>query len=95
MIIKKKEKKVKKTPQLGDTRWVRRFALLPVPIDANKKLWLEEYFVLQTFCECQRRRLDTLGGSGLYYVNDWVDEYNEDEYLKMIFENSDVRLKEV
>ena len=96
MIIKKKEKKVKKPPQLGDTRYVRRFALLPVAIDANRKLWLEEYFVLQTFCECQRKKLAGItGDSDTYYTKDWVDQYNEGGYPEITFEDSDIRLKEV
>lgn len=91
MIIKKKEKKVKKPPQLGDTRYVRRFALLPVAIDAKRKLWLEEYFILQKFT----KGVLYFDGNPIGTQNRWVDQYNEDGYPEITFEDSDVRLKEV
>ena len=91
MIIKKRKKNVKTPPTLGDARWIRRFAFLPIPIDANRKLWLEEYFILQKFT----KGVLYFDGNPIGTQNRWVDQYNEGGYPEITFEDSDIRLKEV
>jgi hypothetical protein len=47
-------------PQLGDFRWKRRFAWIPVAISPTTKVWLQYVYVRQTYV-----------GPGLFFP--WVD----------------------
>ena len=48
MIWKKRVKKIKNTPKLGDFKRKLRFAFFPLKID-NKVLWLESYIKVWEF----------------------------------------------
>lgn len=39
----------KKLHKVGDERWIRRFAFIPTRISDNIIIWLETFYVRQTF----------------------------------------------
>ena len=73
--------KVKKQPELNDTRVVTRFAFLPIRFSDDEVVWLQFYKKYQQYSEVH----SYLGtGTAVYkYDYKWEDLYDDAGYLMM------------
>lgn len=79
MIIQKH--KEKRSPKLGDIRWVKRFALFPKRINDEELIWFCWYSKKQHLDEV---KIDTF--DGVFSGIQWVDIENEEGYCIIEFE---------
>ena len=80
MVIKKHIEQ--RQPQLGDTRWVKRFALLPKRINDDELIWMCWYEKQQSFEEV---KIDSYEGVNLLTIK-WTDIKTKDGYLMIKFQ---------
>lgn len=63
---------IKPKPNLGDKKCKKKFALLPVIINDNKKIWLESYY--QHYIYANVMNYDSLDYG---YHGEWYEDYRE------------------
>lgn len=54
----------KKQYKVGDERWIRRFAFIPTRINDSVIIWLETFYVRQTFIA---DRIHDYGGTSVWF----------------------------
>lgn len=79
MVIKKHIEQ--RNPKLGDTRWVKRFALFPKRINDDELIWMCWYEKQQRFDEVIIH--DSVCS---YRTFQWVDMKTKDQYAMIRFQ---------
>lgn len=79
--------KTKPTPNLGETRWVKKFAWFPVETDSGESLWLESYYVKERIGV--RTSLRAEFGSCEYL--EWVAQQTVTPELYKVIYNEELR----
>lgn len=67
----------KKQYKVGDERWIRRFAFIPTRINDNIIIWLETFYVRQTFIA---DRIYEYGGISVWFRWDDLELVLKEDY---------------